>query len=156
MNVVSHTYMVESHSLCHTENECIMSYCTCHLVTMANLALCCRCHNRANIITIKSCLTKNANLAGSEARNKVVMSEHGSTHAFSVEKNYKDSSSCFEVIDSVWNYLVTIFQTRSYSFEAVSLMFALHKTRFANTDTLLGCGQMWPQCYSGVSATNDT
>ena len=105
---------------------------------MANLPLCCRCHNRANIITIKSCLTKNANLAGSEARNKVVMSEHGSTHAFSVEKNYKDSASCFEVIDSVWNYLVTIFQTRSYSFEAVSLMFALHKTRFTNIDLLYG------------------
>ena len=93
------------------------------------MIFCFRIHDRSNIITVKSCLTKNQNLSGSESRNKVVMSEHGHTHAFSVEKNYRDSSSPFEVVDSVWNYLITVFQTRSYSFEAVSLMFALHKSR---------------------------
>lgn len=96
---------------------------SCHPSTARKL------HSRASAISLKSLLTKNSGHMG-EVSTKYVLSDMSTAAAaITSERNFKDPSTCHEIVEGVLNMASVVYNIRPWSYECWSIIRALHSVR---------------------------
>ena len=85
-----------------------------------------RLHHRTSALTYKMLLNKNAHLCDQD--KMVMMSTSSNTTKFGAKM--EDANDTFELVEAVLNYLAATYMIRSYSYEAIALVRALHHVRY--------------------------
>ena len=83
-------------------------------------------HSRTSNIHHKMLLTKNACL---DQQQKLIMLEEDNTSA-RIGSKWQEASSCFEVVEAIFNYDAAIYYIRAYSYESRAIIRGLHRLRW--------------------------
>ena len=85
-----------------------------------------RLHHRTSALTYKMLLGKNAHLCDQD--KMVMMSTSSNSTKFGAKM--EDANDTYELMEAVLNYLSATYMIRSYSYEAIALVRALHHVRY--------------------------
>ena len=88
-------------------------------------------HDRCSVLSLKYLLTSNSQTHGSVRRTHVV-GEDDANRLISAGsgQSWKEPRSPYECVGGALNFLGAIHQTRTYSYEGIALIAALHQVRF--------------------------
>ena len=81
-------------------------------------------HNRTSTVTVRTLLSKNAHISG-EDRVGTLKKDN----KLKLSKDWKEASSCHEVMGSLINHVALTHQIRPYSYEAIAVLQAVHEVR---------------------------
>ena len=89
-----------------------------------------KCHDRSELITCKALSSNNSGVHGEKKINYKLQDNEDDTTMLLGSRSYVECKTVYETIDSVFNFAAIIFQIRPYSYEAISLLRALHHVRY--------------------------
>ena len=89
-----------------------------------------KCHDRSELITCKALSSNNSGVHGEKKISYKLQDNEDDTTMLLGSRSYVDCKTVYETIDSVFNYAAIIFQIRPFSYEALSLLRALHHIRY--------------------------
>ena len=81
-------------------------------------------HNRTSTISVKTLLTKNAHISGDDKVGTLKKD-----NKLKLSKDWKEASSCHEVMGALLNHVALTHQVRPYSYESLAILQAVHEVR---------------------------
>ena len=89
-----------------------------------------RFHDRSVLITAKALSTHNSGVSGEKRMQYRLRATEEDETILMGGRDYQDCKTCFDLVESVFNYAALAHQIRPYSYEGLSLLRSLHHCRY--------------------------